>query len=53
MVLRLVGYGSLSGIEATKAKATLYASSRLYVNFRQPSLKLKFRTRDGARVHRI
>ena len=50
---RLVGYGRLSGVEATKALATLYASSRLYVNFFQPSFKLKSKTRDGARVHKI
>ena len=53
IVRRLVGYGRLSGIEATKALATLYASSRLYVNFFQPSFKLKSKTRDGAKVHKI
>src|ERR1700712_2003226 len=53
MVRRLVGYGRLSGVEATKALATLYASSRLYVNFFQPSFKLKSKTRDGARVHKV
>ena len=53
IVRKLVGYGRLSGVEATKALATLYASSRLYVNFFQPSFKLKSRTRDGARVHKI
>ena len=30
--------------------AQLYAASRLYVNFFQPSFKLKSKTRDGARV---
>lgn len=53
IVRRLVGYGRLSGVEATKALATLYDSSRLYVNFFQPSFKLKSKTRDGARVHKI
>jgi hypothetical protein len=53
IVRRLVGYGRLSGVEATKALATLYASSRLYVNFFQPSFKLKSKTRDGAKVHKI
>ena len=53
IVRRLVGYGRLSGVEATKTLATLYASSRLYVNFFQPSFKLKSKTRDGARVHKI
>ena len=50
---RLVGYGRLSGAEATKALAMLYASSRLYVNFFQPSFKLKSKTREGARVHKV
>ena len=53
VVRRLVGYGRLSGVEATRALATLYASSRLYVNFFQPSFKLKSKTRDGAKVHKI
>jgi len=53
VVRRLVGYGRLSGIDATNALATLYASSRLYINFFQPSFKLKSKTRDGARVHKI
>ncbi|WP_239142696.1 hypothetical protein [Variovorax sp. WS11] len=50
VVRRLVGYGRLSGREATKALAQLYESSRLYINFFQPSFKLKSKTRDGARV---
>ena len=33
--------------------AQLYESSRLYVNFFQPSFKLKSKTRDGARVHKV
>lgn len=50
IVRRLVGYGRLSGLAATHALADLYASSRLYINFFQPSFKLKAKTRDGARV---
>ena len=53
VVRRLVGYGRLSGSDATKALATLYASARLYINFFQPSFKLKSKTRDGARVHKV
>ena len=53
IVRRLVGYGRLSGAEATKALAQLYASSRLYINFFQPSFKLKSKTRDGARVKKV
>lgn len=50
IVRRLVGYGRLSGLAATQALAQLYGASRLYVNFFQPSFKLKSKTRDGARV---
>lgn len=50
IVRRLVGYNRLSGAEATDALARLYASSRLYINFFQPSFKLKSKARDGARV---
>ena len=53
VVRRLVGYGRLSGRAATTALAQLYESSRLYINFFQPSFKLKSKTRDGARVHKV
>jgi hypothetical protein len=52
IVRRLVGYGRLSGLVATGALAALYEASRLYVNFFQPSFKLKDKTRDGARVRK-
>ena len=52
-VVRLVGYGRLSGADARNALAQLYASSRLYINFFQPSFKVKSKTRDGARVHKV
>jgi hypothetical protein len=50
IVRRLVGYGRLSGGGAAAALAELYAVARLYVNFFQPSFKLKSKSRDGARV---
>jgi len=50
IVRRLVGYGRLSGTPAVAALAELYAVARLYVNFFQPSFKLKSKSRDGARV---
>jgi hypothetical protein len=53
VVRRLVGYGRLSGTDARNALAQLYASSRLYINFFQLSFKLKSKTRDGARVHKV
>jgi hypothetical protein len=50
VVRRLVGYGRLEGLEATEALSRLYAASRLFVNFFQPSFKLAEKTRIGARV---
>ncbi|MCG1041487.1 DDE-type integrase/transposase/recombinase [Mycetohabitans sp. B8] len=50
VVRRLVGYGRLRGLEATRTLACLYQVSRLYINFFQPSFKLKSKTRHGARV---
>ena len=50
VVRRLVGYGRLEGIEAAQAMARLYAAARLYVNFFQPSFKLKEKRREGAKV---
>lgn len=52
IVRRLVGYGKLSGLRATYDLGQLYAASRLYINFFQPSFKLKSKTRDGARVQK-
>ena len=50
VVRRLVGYGRLQGREATAALARLYAVTRLYVNFFQPSFKLIAKIREGSRV---
>lgn len=50
VVRRLVGYGRLQGVAAVEALARLYAASRLFVNFFQPSFKLAEKTRHGART---
>ncbi|MGH7899017.1 MAG: integrase catalytic domain-containing protein, partial [Candidatus Binatia bacterium] len=50
VVRRLAGYGRLEGIRAVEALGRLYTSSRLFVNFFQPSFKLAEKTRFGARV---
>jgi len=50
VVRRLVGYRRLEGMAAADTLARLYASSRLFVNFFQPSFKLKEKKREGARV---
>ena len=40
VVRRIVGYRRLEGLEAAAALSRLYATTRLYVNFFQPSFKL-------------
>ncbi len=50
IVRRLVGYGRLRGLEATETLASLRQVSRLYINFFQPSFKLKSKTRRGTKV---
>ena len=50
VVRRLVGYGRFTGMVATQALGRLYRLSRLYVNFFQPSFKLRLKTRRGAKV---
>jgi hypothetical protein len=50
VVRRLVGYGRLEGAAAATALGKLHEVARLYVNFFQPSFKLKSKTRLGAKV---
>ena len=50
VVRRLVGYGRLEGAAAAGVLDALHNAARLYVNFFQPSFKLKSKTRDGAKV---
>lgn len=50
VVRRLVGYRRLEGLAATEALTRVYAASRLFVNFFQPSFKLKEKTKIGSRV---
>jgi hypothetical protein len=49
VVRRLVGYGRFEA-PALPALSRLYALARDYVNFLQPVVKLREKTRDGARV---
>jgi hypothetical protein len=46
----MVGYGRLEGVPATTVLGELHAVVRLYVNFFQPSFKLKSKIRVGAKV---
>ena len=53
VIRRLVGYGRLEGVAAAAALARLHEVARLYVNFFQPSFKLKSKRRQGAKVTKI
>jgi hypothetical protein len=50
VVRRLIGYSRLDGVETAGVMARLYTAARLYVNFFQPSFKLKDKRREGAKV---
>jgi hypothetical protein len=50
VVRRLAGYDRHEGATAIEVLSRLYAASRLFVNFFQPSFKLREKTRVGARV---
>jgi len=52
VVRRLVGYERFSGVVAGQALAHLYHAARLYVNYFQPSFKLRGKERHGAKVKR-
>ena len=52
VVRRLVGYRRLEGPQAAQGLNRLYAASRLFVNFFQPSFKLASKIRLGARVRK-
>jgi hypothetical protein len=52
VIRRMVGHDRLSGIVAGQALAQLLQVVRLYVNFFQPSFKLKDRKREAGRVVR-
>jgi hypothetical protein len=45
-----VGYGRFSGLVAGQCLARLYQVVRLYVNYFQPSFKLRSKVREGAKV---
>jgi hypothetical protein len=44
------GCGRFHGVETARVMGRLYAAARLYVNFFQPSFKLRERRREGAKV---
>lgn len=52
IVRQLVGYDRYVGEAAYRQLAELYRAVRLYVNFFQPSVKLRAKQREGNRVRR-
>jgi hypothetical protein len=50
IVRHLVGYDRLEGLPAYRQLTELYRAVRLYVNFFQPSMKLRDKQRAGAKV---
>lgn len=52
VVRQIVGYDRYDGPLALQQLTELYRAVRLYVNFYQPSMKLKSKSRNGANVHK-
>ncbi|HEW78700.1 MAG TPA: transposase [Phycisphaerales bacterium] len=52
IIRKMVGHDRFSGVIACKALANLYKATRLYVNYFQPSFKLREKTRDGSKYKR-
>jgi hypothetical protein len=50
IVRRLVGYGRFEGVETAQSLARPYAAARLYLNFFQPSFKLREKRFEGAKI---
>lgn len=53
IVRHFAGYARFEGLEAAQALSRLYQNVRLYVNYFQPSFKLKEKRREGARVKKF
>jgi len=52
IIRRMVGHDRYCGVVACQALSHLYQAARLYVNYFQPSYKLRDKSRDGFRVKR-
>jgi hypothetical protein len=52
VVRRLIGHDRFSGFVAGQTLAHLYHHARFYVNFFQPSFKLREKSRDGGKTKR-
>jgi len=52
IVRQLIGYDRYDGPLAMRQLSEVYRALRLYVNFYQPSMKLRNKSREGAKVHK-
>ena len=52
IIRKIIGHKRFSGLVAGQIMANLFQAVRLYVNFFQPSFKLRNRTRDGSKVQK-
>jgi hypothetical protein len=53
IIRKFVGYNRLTGVIAGQALANLYYFLRLYINFFQPSFKIREKKRIGAKIKKI
>ena len=53
VIRKMVGHERFSGIVAGQALAQLLGAVRLYVNYFQPSFKLRERIREGAKIKKV
>jgi len=53
VVRRLVGYDRYASRAALEQLGRVYQHLRLYLNFFQPTMKLRHKTRHGAKVHKV
>ena len=53
VIRKMVGHERFSGIVAGQALAQLFQAVRLYVNYFQPSFKLRERVRDGCKIKKL
>jgi hypothetical protein len=53
VVRRLVGYDRYKSKAAYACLERIYTIARLYINFFQPTMKLFYKTRHGAKVHKV
>ena len=53
VVRRLVGYGRYTSRPSLRQLARVYSLMDQYANFLQPVMKLKHKSRNGARVHKV